>query len=583
MIRWRFILTRLIIVAAIVMLLRMGLGPVARFVTVRGLQQTSGARVDIAKTKVGLFPPRIEYQDVHIADPRDGKEMRDAIVADTIELVIDGEALMHRRWVARDGRITGLKIGSQREDSGRLESEPASASDASEPSILDRLVGGASGQVADVSDQMLEASETVRRGKQIRLAWERKYEDLEDRAKNLEAKIRRISQQAKGIDNPLRDLPQWERTLKEVSETRDELVAVRQEIDSLPEQLQSDLASLDEAKQIDLAKVDEYVPGDLVGASEFGVDVFAESIRAKIAEVKSYLDGGRTLANYTVVAPDSDRQRGVDHDLDKLDRPELLIRRCEVGGVLRSGGDLYEMTGVVENMTPSPERLVEPTRARLTLEGPESLRVDYVRDRRNNADVDLLTLHWPEFDSKSLEIGGSDSAIAIDGGRRELWISIRTEGDQLSGRLVSKQVGVNVGLKVDPKYSDLAGVRSLQNSLADVDRVEMDARFEGTWDDIDLDLSTNLGQVLKRASQDAVASQVAQSKAKLAKSVNRAHADQTIQLRRWISERSGQARELMASADKAIEEMSRKVMTEVSDAEELLGSRLRSAVMGKLR
>jgi len=92
-----------------------------------------------------------------------------------------------------------------------------------------------------------------------------------------------------------------------------------------------------------------------------------------VDRVRDYLDSGRTLANYTVVAPESERVRGVDYDLWGPARPaDVLIRHCEVGGLMRADGNQYAVTGILENLTPTPELLAEPTRARLRLEGPRS-------------------------------------------------------------------------------------------------------------------------------------------------------------------------------------------------------------------
>ena len=76
MIRWRFVLTRLIVVVAVLALLSLGLGPVASYVTVRGLESATGAKVEIAKTRVGLFPPRIQYVDFAVADPTQPVSLR---------------------------------------------------------------------------------------------------------------------------------------------------------------------------------------------------------------------------------------------------------------------------------------------------------------------------------------------------------------------------------------------------------------------------------------------------------------------------------------------------------------------------
>ena len=61
MIRWRFVLTRLLIVVAFLALLRWGMGPVAQYVTVRSLETATGSKVDIKDTQVGLFPPSIHF------------------------------------------------------------------------------------------------------------------------------------------------------------------------------------------------------------------------------------------------------------------------------------------------------------------------------------------------------------------------------------------------------------------------------------------------------------------------------------------------------------------------------------------
>lgn len=585
MIRWRFVITRLIIIIAVIVLLRCGLGPVASFVTVRGLESVTGAKVEIAKTRVGLFPPRIQYVDVAIADPRDDKEMRDAFRAETIDLVIDGEALLHRRWVASDGRLTGIQIGSRRASSGHIavveDQEPKSASDT--PTMLSRLLGAATDKVSGQAEAIVDGLETVRLSKEIRARWESEYQSLVVRARNLEKQIRTVRDEARGIENPLRDWPELERTLAQAREARNELMSVRQAIDSLPERLQADLARLDEAKQIDLAKVDKFVPGDLSQSSDFGIDMITEAVRSQVQQVQGYLDGGRNLANYTIVAPKNVRERGVNHDLERLHRPDFMIRRCEVGGLMRVDGNTYAMTGILENLTPSPELLAEPTRARLRLEGPEILRVEYVRDRRHGSDVDLLTLHWPQTEAKPLRLGNDhDSGLSIEGGQRELWVQVRSEGKQLEGRLVSKQTGLKMNLRMDPKYANTAAAKSLESSLAAVDRIEIDANFQGTWKDMELSLNSNLGQIFHRAMEDAIAGQIRVSREKLTAKVDQAHLEQTLALRQWLGSQQSEARSLLASADKSIEEMSQKVLHEVGDADAYLG-KLRSAIRGRLK
>ncbi|MDA7874560.1 TIGR03545 family protein [Rubripirellula sp.] len=585
MIRWRFVLTRLLIVIAVLALLGWGMGPVAQYVTVRSLETATGSQVDIKETRVGLFPPRIHFSEVQVADPRDDKEMRDAFRADSIDLVMDGNALLHRRWVAKKGIISGVEIGARRKTSGRLNRLETLDSDerASTSPSLDQLIGTTTNRLTDEAKAVLINLETVKCSEEIRAQWEAEYDRLVIRAKNLETQIRGVRDEARVIQNPLRDLPELQRTLARARNARSELGSVHRAIDSLPNRLQADLVRLDQAKQIDLAKVDQYVPGDLASSGDLGVEMLGDAVRDQIQQIRSYLDSGRTLANYTVVAPESVRIRGVDHDLNPQPSPGLLVRRCEVTGLLRAGGKRYEMTGFLENLTPNPEKLDKPTRVGLRLNGPEVVRVEYVRDRRRDAKVDLLTLHWPEITAQPLHIGrGGETSIVINGGQRELWVQIRAEGEQLEGRLVSKQTGVSLDLNAPEKFANSAAADSLRDSLSFVDRIEMDAKFSGTWRDLDLKLTSNLGQILRRAGEDAIAKQVADSKRQLAATIRQEHANQSLALQQWLGSRQNEAQSLLANAEKFIDEMGRKVQNEVGDADAYLG-KLRGAIRGKLR
>ena len=159
MIRWRFILTRIVVIAAIIILLRWGLGPVANYVTIRGLESVTGAKVEIAKTRVGLFPPSVQYVDFCVADPRDEKELRDAFRADSIELKLDGDAILHRRWIANEGKIAGLKVGALRESSGHLERLDDHSPSNDGPSMLSRLVGAAGDKLSDEASDVVDGLE----------------------------------------------------------------------------------------------------------------------------------------------------------------------------------------------------------------------------------------------------------------------------------------------------------------------------------------------------------------------------------------------------------------------------------------
>ncbi len=450
--------------------------------------------------------------------------------------------------------------------------------------MIAEMLSQATSGLSDRAEEIGGSLETVKTGDEIRHRWKAEYETLVTQARNLAKRVKTIRDAAKGIDNPLRDWPALERTLAEARTARDELVQVRAAMDEMPAKFRGDLVKLEVAKQADLAKVDAYVPGDLSESKNFGVDLISVQIHSYLTQLRSYVDNGRTLANYTVVAPDSERVRGENFDfLGKNRRPEMLIEKCQVDGLMRASGKTYALTGLVENMTPQPEFLAEPTRARLLLEGPEKVQVDYVRDRRQGTLNDRLTLHWPQMHADPVRLGdGKNVAVAVNGGQREVWVQLDSQGESVQGRLVSKQVGVNMHLEVDGKAANSAAVISMNQSLAKVQSIEVDAAFQGNWKNLDLDLKTNLGHVFGDAFHEAIAKQVEDSKEKLAAKVNDAHREQMLQLREWMSKQQNEAQSLLASADRSIEEMSQKVLAEAGDADSYLG-KLQSKLGKSLR
>ncbi|MEM6363054.1 MAG: TIGR03545 family protein [Planctomycetota bacterium] len=589
MIRWRFLFTRLVVVASIVMLLCLGMGPLTQYVTIAGLQSATGAKADIRRTRVGFFPPSVQFKNVSIADPRDDKEFRDALTAESVQLVIDGDALLRRRWVVDRARVTGLEVGTHRDTSGHLETQPSTKNAGT--SQLARWLSAAGNDLADRAESLGQNLQTVQAGKDIRQEWENEYERLLAEVTGLEQRVRDIRDRAQGIDNPLRDWPELERTLEEARAVRETLLALRRTIDELPEQMQTDLARLEQARQADLATLDQFVPGDLEDSKNFGVDLVSGEVRRQLERLRSYVDNSRTLANYTVVAPESIRIRGEDYDfLGDARRPGILIRQCELSGLLRASGKTYTLTGIMENMTPETQRLRQPTTARLKLEGPETVLVDYVRDRRNTS-VDRLTLHWPEMRAESIRVSGGDQIdVAIAGGRRELWVQLDTRGGEgahsdeeyLSGRLVSKQVGVAMRVDLHGTLAQTDFAVAINESLADVDRVEVDAAFEGTWDDLRLRLNTNVGDSFVDAARSAVGQQIASSQKHLSDKINTAHREQMLVLREWMTKQQTEVQNLIAKTDAEIEAMSQKVLAEVGGADKYLG-KLRTSFGKSLR
>lgn len=575
MIRWKYILSRVMVVAVVLALFHWTAGPIVGWCTVRALQAATGTKVEIAATQIGLFPPRVHFTGVQVAHPR--KEMENIFQAESMDLQLDGRALLQRRYEVAGGTISGIRIGGDRTESGRLEVVPSEAFDSDEPSFVARLCGQWIEETRESAEQMAHSLQTVQEAQRICERWESEYSALRSRAQRLKEDVRAIKSTARSVENPLRDLPALQEAIQRGDEMRQELVSVRQQSEMLPEKFRADLAALERAKRADQERVAAYLPADFDGSpDELARELLGEMVRDQVQQVREYLETGRNLANATVTGPEVTRESG-ETILVGPQRPRWLIQQCQIDGWMSVDREPYRLAGTIENVTSDTDRMAGPMRARLHLDGPRVVRVDYRRSYDAATPTDHLRIHWPQLALPAKRLGGRDASLMVDGGQLELWVDLEAVGDEIRGRLVSKQRDTRIGLAAKEKFAKTVVIQSLQRSLSEIDHIDIDASFDGTWRRVNLDVRTNLTSGLSHGMQMAVREQVAAARAKLAREVDESYDKQMRALHDWIAQQQSGTRSLLAETEASIEAMSQKLAAELGKPDAYLG-RLRSGI-----
>lgn len=577
MIRWRFVGIRLLVLLAVLMLLRWTAGPIAQWVVVRSIESGTGAKVEIASTEVGFFPPRLHLTGVAVADPR--KEMKNAVQLDDVYLAIDGGAFLRRRYEVSSGRIRGIRIGTDRSESGWLEVvEEAEVEEESGPSVIQQWTDQLTTDAGSKIDAFVDELQTVQESNRIRREWESEYANLRTTADDLEQQIRTLKSTIRKVDNPLRDLPALQETLQRVETLRSELVSVRQKLDTLPYKVRTDLESLQAARRADQERLVSYLPIDPESGNPaaIGPELLGNIIRQQLQTVRDYLDSGRNLAKVTVSSPQAERQRG-ETVLFGQQGPAWLFRRCEVDGYLQVNNDEYNLLGIVENITSDTENLEGPLHARLRLEGPRVVRIDFERHYDTKIPRDHLKIHWPSLELPKNDLGNKKAALAVDGGNLQLWVDVYAQGDDIQGRLVSKQTGTQLDLVTEPKLESNVIVQAVRRKLHEIDHIDVDARFAGTWRKMDLQINTSLTQQVADTMQTVLQDTMVAARAKMSAEVDRIYQRQSTELSQWLSQQQADARQLLAGVDSSIDTVSKSVMKELSASDAYL-SRLRTGV-----
>jgi len=81
-----------------------------------------GAQVDVADTKLSLFPLRLELNGLAVTNPE--KPMENQVFSEHLSLQLDSGRLLRRQVIVDDARVEGLKFNSPRTHSGAISQAP---------------------------------------------------------------------------------------------------------------------------------------------------------------------------------------------------------------------------------------------------------------------------------------------------------------------------------------------------------------------------------------------------------------------------------------------------------------------------
>src|SRR5262245_30893427 len=108
--RWKYVLPRVAIVAAIVAAVRFGLDPLLKYAIVAGGEAATGAKVEVGELTTSLVDGRLVIDGFAAANPQ--HPMRNLAAADHVQLDVDSSALLRKRLVVKNGMVSGIVFDS---------------------------------------------------------------------------------------------------------------------------------------------------------------------------------------------------------------------------------------------------------------------------------------------------------------------------------------------------------------------------------------------------------------------------------------------------------------------------------------
>jgi uncharacterized protein (TIGR03545 family) len=544
--RWKYVLPRVIVVAALVLGIHFGLDPSLRWLIVTSGQAALGAKVEVGELVTSLTGGEIVVRGLAAANPQ--KPMRNLLEAGDMQLVLDAGQLLRKRFVVRNGFIRGLRFDSPRTTSGALETAPPVEN--AGPSMLDPVVAAAgdaagawfAGLSGRVEEDLQARLETPRVVKQLEERWPQQYEALKTRADVLRAKVQQFEvdfREAK--KNPLRNMQKFAELQQQLAAAQGELKTTMADIAALPAQAKADRAAVDAARRQDeqflrdalnIAQVD----GDQLTQYLLGDDAnsYLSQTLWWVETVRHYIPKGK------ISRPE--RHRGVDVLFVRGRRPQVLFERVQLEASAQLGGEALTLEGELTDAASEPQFHARPLRLHLKSRGAVSSDLVAVLDRRGDVPHDSLTLDCPRVALPERTLGKPDSlALEVAPGEASLQADVKLDGQQLTGVIHFRQGSTLAASTAAIRDDRLAQV--VHQSLAGIDRVEANVQLAGTLQRPRWKVESNLGPQLATALSGAMRQYLTDRKDRLVAKV-KSGADE--QLAKLDARRQAAQQELLA-------------------------------------
>lgn len=542
-IRWNYVLPRLSLVVIAVLTVELSAGMVARRLLVALGERTVGAQIDVASARASVLWGRVALEGIQVANPR--RPLENLVAADCIELDLETGPLLHRRAIASSGVVRGLRFGTARRTSGALSISDESADDVPLAWLGDQAADAARQWFESLGEKfqhdLVEQLESVRLAEELGEKWPKKYAELEVRAKQLKSEASELQENVKTAQaNPLRNVALLEQLPKQIAQLDESLEKLSAEIKGLPGAVATDRERLLAAREHDEQLIRDTLHVDAIDSAALSAYFVREQVAGPLGEVIDWIRWMRQAVGDKLDPPQPIRRRGTDVQFAGCQRqPDLLVRRLQLQGTARIGGQPIEMAGTLTDLTSHPAIHGRPVELRLTATGSLPLHLEATIDRTGPVPHDAVRLDCRGLLLPTLQLGRADKlGMSLAPSTGVVTASLMLDGDQLTGECQLVQNDVRITPIVGPELARWQLDAALEKSLDDLQSLETRVTLGGSLDRPELELSSNLGPAVSDAVGTALQQAAQAQSQQLATASREVVQKQLTQLDQLIQQRS---------------------------------------------
>ncbi len=492
----------------------------------RGGTAAVGAKVEVAKADLSLFPLGLTVTGLQVTNP--DAPMTNAFEAARIAFTVDGTEILRRKVIINEMTVDGVRLNTPRKTSGEV--KKAQKREKAVPAGPPMLTFG----VPDVKDVL--AKEDLRSSKVIselkatvdgaKAKWTEELKALPDKKKIDEYKKRIDGLKASGKDatgmvggaaEAIKIQDDIKRDLKTINDFKTSLDGKVREYQKLAKE-----ATEAPAKDIDrIMKKYSLTPEGITNLSRYFIggrlaEWFDESL-GWYRKAGVLLKQVRKKDGVEVVKTPRGRGEYVRFP-EKNPMPDFLIKKAMVSVNIPAG----EIKGAITDITPDQQILGRPLRFDFSGDKLKGLRSVKLNGALNRVDPDrakdTVNMDVTGLNINEMALSGSkDLPVVLKDAVTDFSLKAGVVGEKIDGRLTAALTSVDITAGKEGEKNALS--RGIASALSGVKGFNVSADVTGTLDDYDLKVSSDLDRVFKDAAGKVVREQAAGLEKKLKEEV----------------------------------------------------------------
>lgn len=581
-----------------------------------GATLANGAEVNVGHLSTSFLGASFNIGNIEVTDAKE--PTKNIIQIGEIKFGMLVDALLRGKIVINDASILDIGLNTNRKKPGKVIPPPPPKTG---PGIGDKSLSklqkayshnvlgdiAAFAQGADPEKQLAELKmdlKTTARITELENELNTKKQEWQKRmdAMPAESRIPELRKQLNDIKIDNNQTPvQIVATLRELNSIRKELqgysAAITDGANAIGDdskKFRSSITDLEGFIKKDVSALKEHFHIPKLDARSLSGVLFGDTIIGTLLQAEHYVNMARSYMppktnekEKKIEKPvPAKRSAGINYSFGHPNSyPKFWLRKAKISS--SKAGEISDLSGEIRDFTSSPAELGKPLIILLqgSLPDLKNVRAEIMIDHTTSTPLEQLKLTFASFTVKDKTLTKStDAELGIASANGSSSFTLATKGDKIS--IHSTNTFSDVNFKSSAKTELIKDV--MNSTLSGIKTVTMDASGKGTWDNLDLHISSNLGTALEKGFSKYLKDKFSGIEKKIEELVKSKVSDAQKALLKDYSSTDSIFKDKIKSRQKQIDSLEKEITDRISQVEKQKSSanpvnKVKSDVLNKIK